>query len=82
MILGTSFGIEISQDKIKHKLEKCREGELTRLQVVILNLYAITYDGSSMILSSQVDRLKFFQKYPDMVFGDNDGINYHLKNKY
>ena len=65
MILGTSFGIEISQDKIKHKIrEMSSEGELTRLPggKHIPNLYAITYDGPSMILSSQVERSNSFSE--------------------
>ena len=78
MILGTSFGIEISQDKIKHKIrEMSSEGELTRLPggKHIPNLYAITYDGSEhdIIITGWPAQI-LSQKYPDMVFGDNDGI--------
>lgn len=79
MVLGVSFGIDVSPEKIKDEIRKmASDGELTRLPggKHVPNMYAVTHDEAEhdIVISGWPVRI-MKEKYPDMNIGENGELS-------
>lgn len=84
MVLGTSFGIDVTPEKIKETIHKMSsEGELTRLPggKHVPNMYAVTHNEGehSIVVSGWPVRI-MQEKYPDMIIGENGELSLPTSN--